>query len=328
MSSTSAASLHYCNQLALEKGLDPVGHAPAFTDTLVIEVPLPWKPDIYTTAGAVPQQVIDLFNLWRERYLAGLGYPHALLMIAPDRQHTQPGLRRVMYYDRPAAHFAAYRKVEYAVPEAHFGALIWALAEAHQQRHHFEPYRQPEHDHIRDLFVCTHGSIDIACAKFGHPLYTYLNRHHTQPHTRVWRVSHFGGHIFAPTLIDMPTGHYWAYVDRTQADQIIARTGEVAPLYRHYRGWAGLDSPFLQAADRELWQRCGWDWFSYAKSGSFHTANDAASNRVSITYTPPGQAARHYTANVYLHQHIITPHSSASPDTFSFAQYKVAESHE
>jgi len=93
---------------------------------------------------------------------------------------------------------------------------------------------------------------------------------------RVWRVTHFGGHVFAPTFIDMPTGHYWAYVEREQAKQITERQGDVRPLFGHYRGWAGLGDGFLQALERQLWQQHGWDWFDYAKAGEI--VNEDASD--------------------------------------------------
>ena len=30
---------------------------------------------------------------------------------------------------------------------------------------------------------------------------------------RVWQSAHFGGHRFAPTLIDLPIGHLWGHLD-------------------------------------------------------------------------------------------------------------------
>lgn len=115
--------------------------------------------------------------------------------------------------------------------------------------------------------VCKHGTVDAARAKFGYPLYKYLRKNHASDELRVWRVSHFGGHVFAPTLMDMPLSHYWAYVEEEQAAQIIQRSGNVRDLRGHYRGWAGLDNSFLQAAEREMWQCEGWDWFAYQKFG-------------------------------------------------------------
>lgn len=88
------------------------------------------------------------------------------------------------------------------------GTLAWALYEAREQLPTFERYRVPDADKVRDILVGTHGTIDVACAKFGYPLYRHLRDTYADEGLRVWRVSHFGGHVFAPTLMDMPTGHY------------------------------------------------------------------------------------------------------------------------
>ena len=226
----------YCNVLAMQRGLDPAGSAGDFEDAVIIEIPLPWKNDMYQQAGVLPQEVINLLGVWLQRYHEGLPYNHTLLMVVPDPAYSRPGFRCVMYYSRPLGRFARYDKVEYLVPESEYGALIWSLFEAKTDLARFEAYRQPGADLIRDLLVCTHGTVDAACAKFGYPLYKYLCQHHASDHLRVWRVSHFGGHVFAPTLIDMPLGHYWGYLDLPLAEQIVTQQGPVDTLHGHYRG--------------------------------------------------------------------------------------------
>lgn len=329
-SPTSTTKL-YCNQLAIEKGLDPVGHAGSFTNAMVIEIPLPWKTNMYSEAGVLPQQVLDLYSIWLERYRAGLGYPNYILMVAPDPTYSRHGFRRIMRYERPGNCFASFRKVEYWVPEDQFGDLIWALAEAHDQLPQFEQFRDAYNDTTRDILVCTHGSVDVACAKFGYPLYKYLRKNHATDDIRVWRVSHFGGHLFAPTMVDMPHGHYWAYVEREQADQIIERTGEPRSLYKHYRGWAGLDDSFLQAAERELWMQYGWEWFATPKSGAILPSEAKTETpdfeSVRLDYTLPNQTqSQSYTAQVEVQQRITTPYSTASTETYAYQQYVVTRS--
>ncbi|MEM9003873.1 MAG: sucrase ferredoxin, partial [Cyanobacteria bacterium P01_F01_bin.86] len=83
---------------------------------------------------------------------------------------------------------------------------------------------------------------------------------------RVWRCSHFGGHQFAPTLIDLPEGRYWGHVEPAMLDRLVYRNGTVTELRSHYRGWAGL-SKFEQVAEREIWMQEGWDWLTRHKSG-------------------------------------------------------------
>jgi hypothetical protein len=83
---------------------------------------------------------------------------------------------------------------------------------------------------------------------------------------RVWRCSHFGGHQFAPTLIDLPTGQYWGHLESTVLDPLIYRQGDVRQLRSFYRGWAGLGK-FEQMLDRELWMQEGWQWLTYPRKG-------------------------------------------------------------
>jgi len=320
----------YCNVLAMQKGFDPVGHAHHFDDALAVEIPLPWKNSIYHEAGVLPQEVINLLGLWLKRFQAGQGYPHRLLMIAPDSQYSRPGMCRVLFYSRPEGAFAQYSKIEYLIPKDKLGALIWSLYEAKDDLPCFETYREIAHDSTRDLLVCTHGTIDVACAKFGYPLYRYLRINHAHDHLRVWRVSHFGGHVFAPTMMDMPNGHYWAYVEESQAEQIVRQSGDVPALYGHYRGWAGLENGFLQAAERELWMRHSWEWFAYSRSGRIiardGNAEDPKWAEVQIDYTAPdGTEAGMYAARVEVRKNISTSHSTDSEEEYPYPQYVVTE---
>ncbi|HVU10352.1 MAG TPA: hypothetical protein VHD90_03700, partial [Phototrophicaceae bacterium] len=136
----------------------------------------------------------------------------------------------------------------------------------------------------------------------------------------------FGGHVYAPTLTDMPTGHFWAYVGAIQAEQIVRRHGAVEALRGHYRGWSGLEEGFLQAAERELWQREGWRWFAYPKTGAMLTRDTASPEpqwaEVRIEFiTPAGAGA--YEARVEIEQQIETEHSSNDPHTLVYPQYRV-----
>ncbi|MBI1259734.1 MAG: sucrase ferredoxin [Chloroflexi bacterium] len=325
MDRTDVTAKCYCNVLARQRGLDPVGSATAFEDALVVEIPLPWSPDIYEKAGKLPQEAINLLGLWLQRYREGLPYNHLALMIAPDSAYSHPGFRRVMYFSRPAALFAVYEKVEYLVPERELGALIWALFEAKADLPRFEPYRDIAANAIRDLLVCTHGTVDAACSKFGYPLYRYLRQHHSTEHLRIWRVSHFGGHVFAPTLLDLPTGHYWAYVEEAQAQQIVAQTGSVEALRGHYRGWAGLELDMMQAAERELWQREGWCWFTYPKQATILAQDGAQEPQWAEVHMEFSASERTgvYVLRVERRPPVDTEHSSSDSSRYPYPQYHV-----
>lgn len=318
----------FCNVRAIQLGVDPVGHAGHFDDAIVFEAALPWKREMYKTAGTIPQELLTLMETWLERYRAGQPYNHRPLLVAPDPLYSRPGHRRVMFYTRPAEAFAHYTKCEYVVPEALTGPLIWALYEAHETLPDFEAYRTPEADTVRDILVCTHGTVDVACAKFGYPLYRHLRDRYADETVRVWRVSHFGGHLFAPTLMDMPIGHYWAYIEPAQTDQLMARNGDAADLRGYYRGWSGMGRSFAQAAEREMWQRIGWAWFDYAKQGVVlaqdENPEDPQWADVQITYTAPDGTTGVCTLHVEVTHHIETQYSTDSAETHPYPQYAVA----
>ena len=319
----------YCNVLAMEKGLDPAGSAGAFDDAMLVETPLPWKHPMHHLVGVLPPQIIDVLRLWRQQSQAGTPVRHRPLMIAPDAAYSLPGWRRLMFFTRTAPRIAQYARTEYLVPEAELGPLVWAWYQAQDEVSRFDTYRvDPQAG--RDLLVCTHGTIDAACAKFGFPLYAMLRQQHAHEHLRVWRVSHFGGHVFAPTLLDMPTGHYWAYVDAPQAAQIARQSGNVRDLYGYYRGWAGLVPGFAQATEREVWMQHGWDWFAYPRAGRILAKDATAAHpqwaQVHLDYsTPDGTAQGSYALRVEVRMHVHTRPKTADEKEYAYPQYVVTE---
>lgn len=328
MTDTAIPTKGYCNCLALERGLDPVGYAGSFDDAIIVEMPLPWRRDMMMQADPLPQQVIDLLALWLSEYQETGQYRHRPLVIAPDDEYSREGYRRVMLYTRPAGPFARFNKIEYLVPVDELGPLVWALYEDRKELPRFEPYCVPDTNQIRDILVCTHGTVDAACAKFGYPLYKHMRETYRSDHLRVWRVSHFGGHVFAPTLMDMPVGHYWAYVENKQAAQIIQRTGDVSALRGHYRGWAGLDDSFQQTAECALWQQHGWDWFDYLKFGEIIVQDSKNEEpewaNVQLHWQSPDAGEASSQMRVEVSQRIETHPSTGKPDTYAYPQYRIA----
>ena len=328
MKNASGSVKAFCNVLAIQKGLDPGGYAREFEDGLILEVPLPWKKSIYSEPGALPQETFNLREKWLKAYQEGQGYRHLMLMVAPDKEYSVDGYRHLMYYKRQPGAIAAFGKIEYLVPEEQVGGLVWALYEAPGELARYEHYRQHQHDSTRDILVCTHGTVDSACAKFGYPLYNFLRKEHTRDDLRVWRVSHFGGHVFAPTLMDMPIGHYWAYVEEPQAEQIVQRSGGVTALRGHYRGWAGLPDGFLQVAERELWQRFGWEWINYVKTGAILAQDDNEDPLwadVRIEFRSPDGQCGAYQIRVEVRDAIETIHTTGQTGTHKYPQYDVSE---
>ena len=71
---------------------------------------------------------------------------------------------------------------------------------------------------LGDLWlVCTHGTRDRCCAKWGMPVFEALRQRDPE---RVWQCSHLGGHRFAPTFLTLPDGLMWGRFDSARLDTL------------------------------------------------------------------------------------------------------------
>ncbi|MCG8349720.1 MAG: hypothetical protein MI924_18295, partial [Chloroflexales bacterium] len=265
MTTLTTSEKNFCSVCARQAGLDPSGYAAAHDQLLAIETPLPWPATMFREPGTLPHELLEMIKILRQEHMQGRPVRIRPIAIAPDPEYSRPGFRRVLFYQRPNDPCAAFTQQEYLAPQAELGPLCWALLRDPAALPRFEAYYQPTGD-MRDLMVCTHGTVDAACGKFGFPLYKLLRERHAAlsgGRLRVWRVTHFGGHVFAPTMIDMPHGSYWAYIGAEEAALLVQRCGDVGRLRGHYRGWSGLAAPFLQVLERELFLRYGWPWLDY-----------------------------------------------------------------
>ncbi len=75
--------------------------------------------------------------------------------------------------------------------------------------------------------VCTHGKRDQCCAIKGRPLAAELSERFDEEW--VWETSHMKGHRFAATLMLMPWGYSYAYMDAERATEMLesAQRGEL-----------------------------------------------------------------------------------------------------
>ena len=84
-----------------------------------------------------------------------------------------------------------------------------------KQLQKFNDYYQ-ETKHIRDIIVLYPYKSRFSLRSFwySHLSKTSLkNMQARADNIRVWQSSHFGGHQFAPTLIDLPTGRLWGHLE-------------------------------------------------------------------------------------------------------------------
>ncbi|MBF2048459.1 MAG: sucrase ferredoxin [Elainella sp. C42_A2020_010] len=249
----------FCSEVSKANGEDPIGSAGTYGQFLFVEMPEPWS------ANAVyehPQ--LGVIHKMAKALHQEQGISARVIAIVPD-YGSHPSQARVLHYQRPTERFAHYEKQEFLIPQEKIIPLATALLKQSDQLSQFEHYRQAT-SHIRDMMLCTHGSYDLACGRFGYPIYCQLRNKCASSRLRVWRCSHLGPHNFAPLLVDFPTGRYWGRLNCEIVDLLVRHSGSVEQLCPFYVGWAGLGWA-EQIAEREIWMQEGWDWLDYLKSG-------------------------------------------------------------
>jgi len=288
-----------CAPYAIACGHQALGTASRSDAYLLFEMPLPWPATLYQSNADFRTLREMRARLWESGFRVGV------VALAPDPAYSEAGFIRMVYLRRPGGAFDRFVREEYRVP-AEMGAVPLARAllgvPGRNPEATFERYRV-DMPQVRDLLVCTHGSVDACCGRLGFPFYRAL-RHDIAPAAgdgvRIWRASHFGGHRFAPTVLDLPEGRLWAHLDTDAAEQILLRTGSPGSLRRHYRGWAGVDTPFEQFAEGEAFFREGWRWIDERKTATvLHLNEDGRRAVVRIDFTAPdGRRRGAYEATV------------------------------
>ena len=265
-------TLPRCSQQSRWLREDPVGSAPHWTSCLVLELPQPWEPQV-ELSRAFPKELRQALA-----ELARRGEPVRLQCVLPDPDYSTDGMTRMIHLARPANPLDACQRTEYLVPTGMSAEVAITLLGSGEVPERVRQWLQPAGPH-RDILVCTHGKRDTCCGSFGVPIYEKL-RSLARAYSpggpdpvRVWRTSHTGGHRFAPTLIDLPEGRYWAFVDGQMASDILHRSGDLRLMTDRYRGWAALSSPAAQSAEKVALARVGWDWIAARKRIASHTTS-------------------------------------------------------
>lgn len=232
---------------------DLAGSAPACSH-LFVAVPPPWPAD-WRAAPGYPDSLRSALGWLADQHLLQVR-DHLIL---PDPADP-PGLVRFVGYQLPAGPAAEFIRHEYLVPADLLGDLAVAAFTPGGDLRPFAGHRAGPPG-VRDVFVCTHGSQDACCGRLGLPVYRALRRlaGRSGDRLRIWRTSHIGGHRFAPTLVEMPTGRYWGHLDGSLAEVVAGRLAPPHELAARYRGRALL-APLAQPVERALFLAYGWAW--------------------------------------------------------------------
>lgn len=246
MAPSVSPHLPLCADVSRQLGEDPIGTAPHWQEVTVLELDVPKWARLRDVAAWTPEQS-QLFERLREKVeVSGAGF--GLLMSAPA-QTGNP--LKVRHYTLGAGGYTR-RDFQSDWPQSEWArGLIDTLLEPQNLRN-WQEVTAPEGP---DLHICTHGTVDAACGKYGVPVYQALNA----AGLRAWRTGHFGGHRFAATAVELPSGLLWAHLTPELSVKVARREVQPAEVRPHLRGFAGL--PTLgQVLGRELLVQYGWDW--------------------------------------------------------------------
>ena len=111
------------------------------------------------------------------------------------------------------------------------------------------------------VLICTQGSHDVCCGSDGARLAIAGENLSLPPGAaspRIFRVSHTGGHRFAPTAMTLPDGRMWAYLGPDMLADILTGSGDPAQLAQYCRGWWGAERGSAQMAERAVFEQVGF----------------------------------------------------------------------
>jgi len=276
----------FCAEESRQAREDPIGSALAYQTYILVECPPPW------TANALNSKLIpDSLRAFKAEISQTKASVRLLLMHSENLRHNST---RCLIFQQQTGFSAGYHKQEFQVPD------IRDVASALRD---YLQHQQPQEitDPVRDIVICTHGSNDQCCARYGNPFYRQALSTTSQlslDQVRIWKTSHFSGHRFAPTAIDFPEGRYYGRLDPASFASILTRTGDIHCLKQVYRGWGILPDP-LQVLERELILRHGWDWFNYrAACQVLEQHEDDGWSRVELSFLAPNGSGGRYRADV------------------------------
>lgn len=219
---------------------DPCGTALSVEALILIETPLPWPKPVFHH---------PLLHGLTSTMKTSLGRTRVLAAVPKD---GKPGIG-VWVYQRDEVGIRSWAfRPQNQLALAQFGSDIMKLTPSQLTT----TPGDPDSSELAVL-ICTQGSHDICCGSEGTKLANELQQR--SPGLNVLRVSHTGGHRFAPTAMTLPDGRMWAHLDADTTLSILELSGEPSKLGSHCRGWWGAPSGPGQVAERALFEQIGWD---------------------------------------------------------------------
>lgn len=243
-----------CTDYSQQHALDPGGTALAPDVIVLIETDEPWPKPVGKHVDLAPLVSVAAEHREQVRLLAAVprqGVSPRLIALRP----ADGGMlrREVIIGDRPDDDLRALlldRSGEF------FGAA----------------------DPLRTVLICVQGSHDICCGTHGVELADWAE---AELDAEIFRVSHTGGHRFAPTAMTLPDGRMWAYLTPETLGDIVQRRGDGTAFAASSRGWWGAPTGPAQIAERAVFAELGFDLDTLSRSVDV-VVEDDGSHRASV----------------------------------------------
>ncbi|MFK7871561.1 MAG: sucrase ferredoxin [Oligoflexales bacterium] len=238
------------------------GSAPSQKRQWFIEIPQPWPRQVLASSYLHAQVLLALQHAVRSK-ISVYGF---------CGEKTRVGAKKIRLIDAWSEGNGEGKHQHYEISAQE--SVEWFQSLLHNPEG-VASYRKDQVG--RDVFICTHGQRDQCCGVLGEEVYVKYS-HLASNDLRIWKVSHLGGHRFAPTWLELPEKLWWG---RSDFDAVVTRTGQP---WKSLRGRSML-SPRAQILERMMLEQYGWPWLDVAKNASYQeSGND-------IEVTAPGLKA-------------------------------------
>jgi hypothetical protein len=187
---------------------------------LLLEVPGPWG------RSALDDKVMDGRVAQRLGDAAKASDTHVILIRRPGRHPSTP--ERVMAWAFADVSPASRRVLWGSWREAADLLSLDLEADIPGEANAAGPQRL--------ALVCTNGKRDQCCAIHGRPVAAALA---ASTGWDTWECSHLGGHRFAATMMLLPTGDMFGWLDSETGPEVVRRFDAGELKLSHYRGRAG-----------------------------------------------------------------------------------------
>ncbi len=231
-----------CAEHASSIEVDPAGSALWVDEVVMIDLPLPWPKPVWAADGVthIPEAVMAAGEQGRR--------VRALAAVPLD-----DGIARIVAHERVDG-FGPMVRREWHVDPAEIGSVADRLL--HDGLDAADDLLADTGPDAREVAICAQGTHDICCGADGMRLVTQLQA--VRPWVTVRKVSHTGGHRFAPTGLTFPDGRMWGFVSVEEMAAILDRDGPPSAVAERCRGWMGA-APVGQVAERAVFAAVD-DW--------------------------------------------------------------------